>query len=156
MNLRMSIVACLLVVPPIGEVAAQTSNDACAAGARVSGGTGGVNTLETLLASKTVCYRTAGSTDWTWQEYHATPNGGANNLIDYKRGAGHPTDPTKPVGSWSVGSGANAAVRYSYTGGASYTFIVCDLGAGSYRFQGTGGASTVTPATLKSGSGPCP
>ena len=67
-----------------------------------------------------------------------------------------PVDPSKQVGTWSAGNGANAAVTYGYSGSSSYTFVVCALAGGQYRFQGTGGATTVAPATLKAGAGPCP
>jgi hypothetical protein len=71
-----------------------------------------------------------------WQEFHAE----SGELIDYKLGPGHPVDPTKTVGSWTV-TGMQAVVptdvraarprrdeggvlTHTY-GGTSYTFAVC-------------------------------
>lgn len=152
MKFRISFAACLLAAGPVGQAGAQSSNDACSAGSRVTGVT--APDLRTLLSGKTVCFKPGGATAWTWQEYHTPPSGGA--LVDYKRGSTDPVDPSKQVGTWSAGNGANAAVTYGYSGSSSYTFVVCALAGGQYRFQGTGGATTVAPATLKAGAGPCP
>lgn len=152
MKFQISFAGCLLAAGLVGQVGAQSSNDACSAGTRVTGVT--APDLRTLLSGKTVCFKPGGATDWTWQEYHTAPSGGA--LVDYKRGSTDPVDPSRQVGTWSAGNDNNAAVAYSYTGGNSYTFVVCALAGGQYSFQGTGGATTVTPASLKTGSGPCP
>ena len=136
----------------LGQAMAQTSNESCSVGTRVSGtAAGGVSVLQSFLSGKTVCFKTANAAYWTWQEFHA----GTGALIDWKKGSDQ-SDPTTTVGTWSAGNGNNAAVTYSYTGGSPYTFIVCNLGGGSYAFQGVNGAATVSPATLKSGQSACP
>jgi hypothetical protein len=105
--------------------------------------------VATLLGNKTVC-ATAGSD--RWQEFHAgnTIAGGA--LTDYKKGPNHPIDPSKVVGSWSVtGQGVNTQVQYSYTGGQTYSYTVCQNGA-TVNFCG---ATNVVGATLSVAAPPC-
>jgi hypothetical protein len=108
--------------------------------------------LNTLLSGNTIC-KSDGSGGWTWQEFH-TPGGGSNSLIDYKGGPGHATDPTEPVGSWSINSNnsTDATVTYDYGTGGNYTYRV--WGTGPYSFC-VGATETVAGATLKTGQGPC-
>ena len=102
--------------------------------------------LPTLISNNTVC--ATRDTD-KWQEYHR-PGG---DLIDWKRGANHPVDPSKQVGTWSI---ASNNVTYSYTGGPSYTYTVHDEGGGaSYSFC-SNGSVVVGGATFKRGNSSCP
>jgi len=134
---------------------------ACATGTRIQGV--GQNSLQQRLGGMTVCKMNAANTDWEWQEFHKTPEGRPNNLIDYKKGPDHPVDPTTPVGSWSVnppGGGNNRiqTVTYNYGGTTIYTFSVWAQGPGGtgpYNFCSEQGATDVLNATLISGQGPC-
>jgi len=101
---RLMVTSIVLLAGISGEAMA-----ACTANTRVTG-----NALTTLIAGNTVC-ATRGAEKW--QEQHRA--GGA--LWDYKKGAADTVDPTKQVGTWSIGSNN---VTYSYTGGPSYTYSV--------------------------------
>jgi hypothetical protein len=94
MNLRITGAAFLFAAGLVGQAAAQ---NACATGTRVAG-----DALRTLLAGKTVC---AALGDDRWQEDHAGNGSGNDDLIDYKRGPGHPVDPAEKVGTWRANSG---------------------------------------------------
>lgn len=102
--------------------------------------------LSQALTGRTAC--AVFSTD-RWQEYH---NAGGS-LLELGNTVGGET-----VGSWSiVGTGANAMVRYTYTGGASYDYQVCEEGSGAvesrtYHFCG---ARNITNARLVAGTGAC-
>lgn len=86
--------------------------------------------LSTLLSGNTACAVRGGD---RWQEEHHP--GGV--LKDYKKGASDAVDPTKQVGTWSVGgTGANTMVTYIYGSGGTYAYTVWDNG-GSYSFCGT-------------------
>ena len=143
MNLRMPFVVCSLAVGLSGEAAAQQCNQGQS-----------LNGLSVLLQGKTVCAALAAD---RWQEYHAT----SLALIDSKRGPGHSVDPTEQVGTWSIVttgpvSNPREQVRHSYTGGTSYQYRVCQVGA-TYTFQQVSpGSSTITGATIQPGQGPCP
>ena len=143
MNLRMSFVVCSLAVGLSGEAAAQACNHQQS-----------IAVLSTLLQAKTVCAALAAD---RWQEYHAT--GGA--LFDWKRGPGHPVDPREQVGTWSitsvtVGNTTREQVTHAYTGGSSFRYRVCLVGA-TYTFQQVSpGSTTITGATILSGSVACP
>lgn len=105
--------------------------------------------ITTLLSGKTVCATSGGD---RWQEYHAA-NGA---LIDYKKGASDPVDPTKTVGSWSANG---SAITYNYTdgGSSSYSFAVCAASAtsASGTFVPLQAGSNIT-FTLIAGQLPCP
>lgn len=144
MNLRNTVAACLFAAGLVGQAAAQ---NACAPGTRVAG-----DALRTLLAGRTV-YAALGAD--RWQEYHAGSGSGNDDLIDYKRRPGHPVDPAEKVGTWRASSAPNAAVTHSFGGSASFTSMVCQVGA-TYTFQSTEGGDTVSGATLLSGQVKCP
>ncbi len=113
---------------------------------RVTGG----NTLRDFVTGKTVC---ATHQNKRWQEFH-NPSG--NALIDYKRGANDPVDPSKTVGTWAAANGANANVTYNYGTGGTYTYIVCAVptlaAPTSYTFVGP---TTITGATFRTGPVSC-
>ena len=88
------------------------------------------NALKTLLENHTVCVGSA--SPWQAQEYHQTPSGAADNLIDFKHGANSvndPTahDPTAPVGSWAI-SGNVVSYTYHNSGGTVYNDEVYNNG----------------------------
>lgn len=109
-------------------------------------GSGGSLALSTL-AGKTVCV--GASPTWDAQEFHQTPGGTANNLIDFKRGPGHAIDPTSPVGTWSI---EGDQIRHNYGVGANYIYDVYEK-SGSYSF--CVGASEKAAATVRSGQVGC-
>ena len=103
----------------------------------------------TTLSGQTACVGSPGN--WQNQEYHA-PGG---DLIDWKKGASDPVDPTTSIGDWSVsGSGADQIVTYTYDAGGSYSYRVHDNGDGTFSF--CDGTSEVVSATLKPGQSACP
>jgi len=104
--------------------------------------------LTNLLTGNTVC--AAAGAGWRHQEFHQV----GGNLIDWKKGASHPVDPTKSVGSWSItGTGAATRVNYTY-GSTTYINTVWDHGGGSYSFCNTLGTEVLS--TIKLGQGACP
>ena len=143
MNSRMSFVVCSLAVGLSGEAAAQACNHNAS-----------IAVLSTLLQDKTVCAALAPD---RWQEYHAA--GGA--LFDWKRGPGHPVNPREQVGTWSitsvtVGRNTREHVTHRY-GGRSYEYRVCLTGPSTYTFgQVSPGSTSITGATILSGSVACP
>ena len=103
-----------------------------------------------IFVGKTVC-ATLGSDKW--QEEHRG-SGITGQLWDFKLGAGHAVDPTEQVGTWTiVGTGNNAVMRHSYTGGNSYDYAVYNNGNSTYDFCGT---TTVPNATLGTIGSSCP
>ncbi len=130
------------LITAIGLVlAAETASAACGApSVQVTGATN----LDSLLSGNTVCV--GNPPTWNWQEEHHP--GGA--LVDYKRGPGHPVDPTKQVGSWQI-SGDN--VVYTYNGGGSFGFQIWNNGDGSYSFCGIIGTGNQIDAIIKPGTG---
>ena len=108
-----------------------------------------VNDLRTLLPGKTVC-ATRG-TD-RWQEEHRG-SGLSGELWDYKMGPTDKIDPSKKVGTWSIGGPANRLVTYTYGTTDVSRFEVHQVG-GKYNFCGTGGAN-VLGATIQT-SPKCP
>ena len=107
--------------------------------------------LNILLSGNTVCVGSTGN--WQAQEYHKTPSGATDNLIDFHHGNTSTTDPIAPVGSWSINS-INNTVSYTYHGGSSYTNTVYDNGNGSYTFCDTNGNTTIVSA-IKAGQVGC-
>lgn len=120
----------LCVLAAAGAATAQT----CPANTmRVLNGTpaapnNGADTFETFITGATVCVSRGAE---RWQEYHAS----GGDLIDYKRGRDHPTDPTKKVGTWSVTGLVNPrsarpardqgpVLLHTY-GSTTYAFAVC-------------------------------
>lgn len=109
-------------------------------------GSGGSLALSTL-GGKTVCV--GSSPTWEAQEFHQGTSGAANNLIDFKRGPGHATDPTGPVGSWSI---EGNQIRHNYGAGANYIYDVYEK-SGAYSF--CVGSSEKAAATVRTGQVGC-
>lgn len=108
-----------------------------------------------VLSGNTVCV--GSSPTWQAQEQHLA----SGALNDYKRGAGHPTDPTAQVGTWSVsGTGGGALVLYNY-GGTQYSYGFCSTNTTPAANQAVGfcpagpNPGTATSATLRIGAGAC-
>ncbi len=108
-----------------------------------------------LLAGNTVCVPAVTVPTMTWQELHS---GGAagGSLIDFKRGPGHPVDPSETVGSWTVtGTGVgNSFVIHNYGTGGSFTYEVHGTGnVGDNHSFCVGGTEIV--GRVKPGGGAC-
>jgi len=101
--------------------------------------------LNTLINGNTVC-ATRGSD--VWQEQHRA----GGQLWDYKMGPGHPVDPSKQVGTWSI---ARNFVTYCYTGGICYSYSVHGSAGGRYSFCSANGTEVVSGATFKPGNASC-
>ncbi len=108
--------------------------------------------LSTLLVGNTVCVGSTGN--WQAQEWHQGSSGLANNLIDFKHGAGSVNDPTAPVGSWAIDS-TNNTVSYTYHGSTTpYVDTVYDNGNSTYTFCDASGNTTIASA-IKPGQQGC-
>lgn len=103
--------------------------------------------LTNLITGNTVC-ATRGAE--MWQEQHRA----GGDLWNYKGGPGHPVDPSKQVGTWSI---ARNFVTYCYTGGTCYSYSVHGSGFGPYSFcTRVNGTEVVSGAMFKPGSSSCP
>lgn len=130
----------------VTNIATSTTGVVATLTASTANGSSANNALTTLLTGNTVCV--GSSPTWAAQEYHQS--GGA--LIDYKRGPGHPVDPTGQVGTWSVtGTGTATKVNYTY-GSTTYANSVWSNGGNSYSFCNP----SETIGTVKTGQGACP
>ena len=142
MKVRIIAAVCVFSAGLAGQAVAQT----CPPGANAVTGTA----LVTLVAGQTMCAARAPD---RWQEFHqgATTAGGA--LIDWKRGAGHPTDPTETVGTWLI---SNDRLTHTY-GGTSYSWLVCRPGASpNITLVSTGSSGTLTGVNMLAGQVACP
>lgn len=106
--------------------------------------------MNTLLTGNTVCVPAMTQPTMEAQELHQL--GGA--LIDFKRGPGHPVDPTKQIGTWSAtGSDGRAVfVTYNYGGGKIFTYAVWRNVNGTHSFCS---ANPEVQARVKTGGGAC-
>ena len=109
--------------------------------------------ISALLAGNTVCVPATTIATMTWQELHQGTSGGA--LVDYKRGPGHPVDPSETVGTWTVtGQGSSpGTVVHNYGSGGSYTDTVHSTSISNIYSFCVGLTEIV--ARVKSGGGAC-
>lgn len=141
---------------------------------RVTSGTpatpnNGIGDLMSFVRGTTFCVARGAE---RWQEFHAT----SGELIDYKLGPGHPVDPTKTVGTWTV-TGMQAVVpadvraararrveggvvTHTY-GQTSYSFAVCVPSAEARRANPSfvlvsPTAGTFEKVRILTGQLPCP
>lgn len=142
MNLRFSVVGCMLAVGLVGQSFAQLAWPA---------GTTRVNQVQQLVGGNTLCAARNGE---RWQEYHQGNSNGS--LIDWKRGPTDPVDPTETVGAWSAQNGSNSSLTHTYTGGLSFSWLVCQATPTTYTLVSLGAAGTITGATIRGGQGACP
>ena len=95
--------------------------------------------LSNLIVGQTACATLGGS---SWQSFH--PSGGS--LIDYKKGPGHPVDPWKVMGTWSIN---NDKVQYNYLTGGIFEYEVCgNISSATYC-----GASIIPSIRFLAGQG---
>ena len=150
---RIIFTSVLLLMGVIGEASA-----ICNTGVRVQNLAGASG----LLKGNTVC--DGATSNWKAQEQHRDNSGGVRNLWDYKHGAADISDPTAPIGTWSVNNDgeANAMVAYGYyintnnpgDGITPYTYSVWNMGAGNYDFCSTD-TTRITAVTVLSGQVGC-
>ncbi|MBZ8138283.1 hypothetical protein CLD22_00010 [Rubrivivax gelatinosus] len=139
-NLSKAAVAAALLL----AAAAASAQAPCAENARLSG-----PQINSQIGGKTMC-ATRGND--RWQEFHQS--GGA--LIDFKKGPNDPVDPSKQVGTWSLGSsGADTVLTHSYGAGQNYSWAVCSTGSASYTLISTSGAGSQN-VTVVDGQRACP
>lgn len=119
---------------------------ACAAPASVRVATAAAMTA--LLQGNTVCVPKDPQATMDAQELHQ--RGGA--LVDYKRGPGHPTDPTKQVGTWTVTDGRGVFVIHKYSDRVQPAYSVWDNKDGTHSFCSD---NPEVKARIKIGGGPC-
>lgn len=126
----------------VGQASAQSCP--CGSGSRMNH-----SQISTALANKTVCASVSGEVQ---QEFHTgTGLASPGALVAYKRGPGHAMDPSETVGTWEiVGTGATTTVRYSYTGGNTYSYAVCNAGV-TFTFCGV---LNITGITTRPGPTP--
>ncbi len=144
--------ACLLLAGLAGTAQSQT----CSSSNRLS-----VGQIGKLINGNTICV--AGASGWEYQEQHRAAGGSApataamtsGSLVDYKRGPGHPTDPSKVVGSWTISGsfGNNASITHNYGTGGSYTYSVHGSGIVGTTHMLCG--PTTVSAVIKAGQGGC-
>jgi hypothetical protein len=121
----------------------------CAGGERLTAGG-----LRRTFEGRTVC-ATLGSERWT--DFHKPASGGApGELWSYRRGPGHPIDPTMRSGGWVIEGTSRAQPVMTYVYGSSrYSYAVCQEGA-QVHFCGIGpGSRNITGATMRDGQVPC-
>jgi hypothetical protein len=147
--LNRSVIVGLLAASSVGSVWAQASACPCGGGSRLN-----QTQLAAALASRTACAVIGND---RWQELHSgAANASTGPLLELGNKAGGET-----VGTWIInGTGVpDTTVTYSYTGGNSYTYAVCEEGTGndpttkSYHFCGV---KNITNARLVNGQGTCP
>lgn len=136
----------------LGEALAQS----CSTGSKLS-----PSQIRSIINGKYACANL--STTQHWNEVH-TGSGFANSgqVLDYKQGPGHPTDPSDtvahPTGTYSVSqAGADIGqVVYNYGAGGTYGYTVrANLGStppslGLYSFCTTGGGINIA-VTMSAG-----
>jgi hypothetical protein len=107
-----------------------------------------------FITGATIC--AARGTD-RWQEFHAAGGGASGGaLIDFKRGAGHPVDPTRQVGTWTAND-TDSTVTHIY-GPHSFTWALCRVDASNpvtYTMVSPT-AVTITGVRVLAGQVPCP
>ena len=133
-NLKHSVLACSLLAALLAS--AGQAQAACTGNTRISS----VTTLSNLLGNKTVCFPATTVDPMTWQEKHVRVGAATTGaLIDFKRGPGHPVDPSATVGTWTVtgSNGQNARVVHDYGAGVTYSYSVHDNGDGTHSFCST-------------------
>jgi hypothetical protein len=122
-----------------GQVMAQTCTDPLDGAALVS-----------TLNGKYVCAKRSTNED-RWNEFHRGTGPGPFPIIDYKRGPGHPIDPSKVVGTYTISLTANT-VTYDYGNNppGPYTYTVKSLapltpgGPATYRFCNVASGEAIT------------
>lgn len=96
--------------------------------------------IDTVLGGHTVCAFAPNGDQW--QEYH--PSGGGE-VVEYAKGS-DPTDPTHPVGTWSI---ASDQVQYNYyDGGGSYAFELWQYTSGTTTYYYCSTSDNTLVATI--------
>jgi hypothetical protein len=104
--------------------------------------------IGTLLVGSTACY--PAGPPYENQEFLA-----GGNITDYKKGPSDPIDPSKVIGTYSLGGGPTGNITYSYTGGPSYLYSVWGpTTPGGTNYDLCVGTIPIT-VRIAAGSGPC-
>jgi hypothetical protein len=72
-----------------------------------------------------------------WNELHMGAGFGPHNVQDYKRGPTDTVDPTKIVGTYTIGGNVVGTITYDYGSGGAYTYVVqgsTDVNAPPFTF----------------------
>lgn len=85
---------------------------------------------------------------WNNQEWHSG-NGTGSPLWDYKAGSST-NDPSKQIGTWTIGGTNNCTVSYNYGSGPTFSYTI-HTAPGGYAFCGT--VNFTIPSTQIQGSG---
>ena len=105
--------------------------------------------MGTLLNGNTACVG-SGPT-WQNQELHSS-----GNIIDFKRGPGHPVDPSKTIGTYAISNDSGkGVVTYSYTGGGAFAFKILSSGAAPGSTVTYCQGSSPLSVFIKPGGGGC-
>lgn len=160
--LRASAAAAALVLGA-GMASAQTTRSApettalrttasscpCAGGERLN-----VSALRQALLGRTVC-ASLGSERWT--DFHRPgAASGEGELWSYRRGPGHPVDPTTRSGGWLIEGSMRSQPVVTYIYGQNrYSYAVCQEGQ-QLHFCGVGqGSRNITGVTTRDGQASC-
>jgi hypothetical protein len=112
--------------------------ESCGSGSPLTG-----QDLANYIRDKLTCAYKPGNTSGTdankrWSSIHQDGTGFSGTLYEYARGAGHPVDPTKQVGTWALVDNNNDIV----TDVASARRVRYTYGSNTYHWQvrNTGGS----------------
>ena len=144
MKVRVFAASWMLSASFIGQALAQT---AC------PNGTSALTQAEVvaLVAGRTMCAARAPD---RWQEFHSGATAAGGPLNDWKRGPGHPVDPTETVGSWSVNG---SLLTHNYGVNNVFTWLVCRPGSSpNITLVSTGSSGTVNGINTLAGQVACP
>jgi hypothetical protein len=143
---RFIVFSLLLAAPGVGHAVAQSCGTAS---------TGGMTRTQiiALVSNKYACVGNSPSAQWN--ELHDSSSG-SGNVLDYKLGPAHATDPSNtpanPSGSFNVtGPGGDVApgvIIYTYDGNAYGYYIVNNLTPPRYSFCGQSGGAPQLAVTI--------
>ena len=125
--MKRAIVAGVFLLANVVEPAmAQISVLACANAGHGSNMTvAQINTLLNPGAGIYACYNTVSFGHAGTRENNESLVGGGN-FQDYKKGGSDPKDPTKILGTYTIGLGNyGGQIVYHYTGGGAFAYLIC-------------------------------
>jgi hypothetical protein len=141
-----------VVVAAIGLLLAAVPLSSIAACATPSARVNTKAEVKALLEGNTACVPPVTQPTMEAQELHLA--GGA--LIDYKKGSGHPVDPSTQVGTWAVtgADGRGVFVTYDYGNGQVYNYAVWNNNDNP-RTYSLCSAKPEVKVRIKTGGGAC-
>lgn len=117
------------------------------AGVSITSNSAATTPLYGLLQNKMVCVKNSdvgktGSTPWYNQEWHQSSAAPGGNITDYKLGPTDTRDPSKQIGTWSVGGTNDCVLTYVYSpNNLTFTYNVWQNGS-TYTFCKLSGPDT--------------